>query len=270
MTVPIRPMFATPGPLPSGPGWAYEVKWDGYRAIYQDGRYYGRSGLQLSGPPLGVSVEAPIDGELVAFGPDGRVSFQAMQRTVTPAFIAFDIIVPDLTYAQRREILEQLDLTISPRFDDGPATVAAARELGLEGVIAKRLDSPYRPGARSPDWVKYKFVRTGDFVIGGWRPGARPLGALLIGTPSPRGLIYRGRVGGGITAGTEATLLPVLHELARPDSPFAGQAERGNYVEPVLVVEVRYGEITRDGRLRFPVFLRLRPDLLPSEVVDES
>src|SRR5687767_14413044 len=133
MTAPIRPMFATPGPLPSGPGWAYEVKWDGYRAIYQAGRYYGRSGLQLSGPSLSVGVTAPLDGELVAFGPDGRVSFQAMQRTVTPAFIAFDIVVPDLTYVERREILERLDLTVSPRFDDGPATVAAARELGLEG-----------------------------------------------------------------------------------------------------------------------------------------
>lgn len=266
---PIRPMLATPGPLPRGPGWAYEVKWDGYRAIYQSGRYFGRSGLRLSGPDL-PSFEVPIDGELVAFGPDGRVSFQAMQRTVSPSFIAFDLVVPELTYAQRREVLEGLDLTVSPRFDDGPATVAAAHELGLEGVIAKRLDSLYRPGTRSPDWIKYKFVRSGDFVIGGWRPGARRIGALLVGTPQEKGLIYRGRVGGGITAGMEATLLPVLKELARPDSPFIGPDEWGNYVEPVLVVEVRYGAITEDGRLRFPVFLRLRPDILPSEVADES
>jgi len=265
----IRPMFATPGPLPTGPGWAFEVKWDGYRAIYDGGRYYGRSGLRLVGPAL-PEFDVPIDGELVAFGPDGRPNFQAMQQSMTPAFIAFDLVVPDLTYLERRKILEELGVTISPRFEDGPATVEAAKELGLEGVIAKRLTSLYRPGAHSPDWIKYKFVRTGDFVIGGWRPGARKLGALLVGSPTPSGLVYRGRVGGGISAGTEAILLPVLKELQRPDSPFTGPAEWGNYVEPVIVVEVRYGEITRDGRLRFPVFLRLRPDKLPSEVVDES
>jgi bifunctional non-homologous end joining protein LigD len=262
-------MFATPGPLPSGPDWAFEIKWDGYRAIYDGGRFYGRSGLQLSGPPL-EPFQVPIDGELVAFDAQGRPNFQAMQRTVTPMFIAFDLVVPDLTYLQRRQLLEELDLTISPRFSNGPATVEAARELGLEGVIAKRLGSLYHPGTRSPDWIKYKFVRTGDFVIGGWRPGARKLGALLVGSPTPEGLIYRGRVGGGITAGTEATLLPVLRELARPDSPFIGPVEWANYVEPVIVVEVRYGDITRDGRLRFPVFLRLRPDKLPSEVMDEG
>lgn len=265
----IRPMFATPGPLPSGPDWAFEVKWDGYRAIYEGGRFYGRSGLRLAGPPL-PEFDVPIDGELVAFGADGRPNFQAMQQRVTPAFIAFDLVVPELTYLQRRLILEDLGITISPRFDDGPATVEAAKELGLEGVIAKRLESLYRPGSRSADWIKYKFVRTADFVIGGWRPGARKLGALLVGSPTPKGLVYRGRVGGGISAGTEATLLPVLKELARDDSPFEGTAEWGNFVEPVIVVEVRYGEMTRDGRLRFPVFLRLRPDKLPSEVMDES
>lgn len=266
-----RPMFAVNGPLPSGPDWAFEVKWDGYRAVYDGGRFYGRSGLQLSGPPGRLpAVSVPVDGELVAFDPQGRPSFQALQRSVAPSFIAFDLIMPDATYAERRGLLEELDLAISPRFGDGPATVAAAREMGLEGVIAKRLSSLYRPGARSPDWIKYKFVKTGDFVIGGWRPGARKLGALLVGSPGPQGLIYRGRVGGGISAGTEATLLPVLKELARSDSPFAGQAERGNYVEPVLVVEVRYGLLTLDGKLRFPVFLRLRPDKLPSEVVDEG
>jgi bifunctional non-homologous end joining protein LigD len=93
---------------------------------------------------------------------------------------------------------------------------------------------------------------------------------LLVGSYTENGLEYRGKVGGGITGSTEAALLPVLEELARPDSPFAGPAERGNYVEPLLVVEVRYAEITADRRLRFPVFLRLRPDKLPMDCIDES
>jgi bifunctional non-homologous end joining protein LigD len=263
-------MMATPGELPRGPGWAFEVKWDGFRAIYLDGRYYGRSGLQLSGPEL-PDFGVPVDGELVAFDGRGLPSFNAMQQGTKPVFIAFDVVLPDLTYARRRELLEELGgLTISPRFSDREATVDAAKELGLEGVMAKRLDSFYRPGTRSPDWVKAKFVHTNDFVIGGWREGARKLGALLVGTPTAKGLEYRGRVGGGLTAATEAQLLPVLRELQRPDSPFAGPAEKGNYVEPLLVVEVRYGELTPDRRLRFPVFMRMRPDKLPSECIDES
>ncbi len=261
--------MATPGELPRGPGWAFEVKWDGFRAIYTDERYYGRSGLQLSGPEL-PDFGVPIDGELVAFNAKGLPSFNAMQQGVKPVFVAFDVILPELTYARRRELLEELDLTISPRFTDREATTEAAKELGLEGVMAKRLDSFYRPGVRSPDWIKSKFFRTNDFIIGGWREGARKLGALLVGSPTPQGLAYRGRVGGGITSATEAQLLPVLKELARPDSPFAGPAEKGNYVEPLLVVEVRYGDITPDKRLRFPVFLRMRPDKLPTECIDES
>jgi bifunctional non-homologous end joining protein LigD len=262
-------MMATPGDLPTGPGWAYEVKWDGFRAIYSDGRYHGRSGLQLAGPEL-PDLGVPVDGELVWLDSQGKPSFTRRQTAVPTAFIAFDLVLTDLPYSRRRELLEELDLTISPRFSDREATLAAARELELEGVMAKRLDSFYRPGIRSPDWIKSKFVHTGDFVIGGWKSGARKLGSLLVGSPTPDGLSFRGKVGGGITAATEATLLPVLQELARTDSPFSGPAEKGNYVEPLLVVEVRYAELTPDRRLRFPVFLRMRPDKLPSECVDES
>lgn len=273
----IAPMLATAGPLPSGPLWAYEVKWDGYRAVYAGGRFLGRSGRQLAGPALPLFPEV-LDGELVAFDAAGLPSFHAMQQGVAPVYVAFDVIRPELTYDQRREVLDALGLpeatpaaTVSPSFDDGPATVAAARELGLEGVMAKRRASRYQPGVRSPDWIKWKFVHTGDFVIGGWREGARPLGALLIGTPLPDGTLrYRGRVGGGLTVRTERALLPVLRELIRPGSPFTGPAEPATWVEPLLVVEVRYSEITPDGRLRFPIFLRLRPDKLPGDCLGED
>ncbi len=265
------PMLATAGPLPGGPLWAYEVKWDGFRAVYAAGRFHGRSGRQLAGPRMPELTEV-LDGELVAFDGHGRPSFQALQQGMPPVYVAFDVIRLDLAYDERRAVLDGLGLaTVSPSFDDGEAVVAAARELGLEGVVAKRRASRYQPGVRSPDWVKWKFVRTGEFVIGGWRPGARPLGALLIGTPLPDGTLrYRGRVGGGLTVRVERALLPVLRELARPASPFTGPAEAGTWVEPLLVVEVRYSEITPDGRLRFPVFLRLRPDKLPGDCVGED
>jgi len=157
-----------------------------------------------------------------------------------------------------------------------PATEAAARENSLEGVVANRTDSVYLPGTRSPDWIKVKFDRTGDYVIGGWRSGARKLGGLLIGVPTPDGLAFRGRVGGGIGAHAEKTLLSRLAPLARRDSPFAAgavpreDARGAHWVDPELVVEVRYGNRTPDGRLRFPRFLRLRDDKTPEECAEED
>ena len=106
-------------------------------------------------------------------------------------------------------------------FTDGPATRAAAEEYQLEGLMAKRLTSVYRPGTRSPDWVKVKIDLTAEFVVGGWRPGARTLGALFIGVPTADGLAYRGRVGGGISAASERALLEsVWNRLSSSDSPF--------------------------------------------------
>ena len=140
--------------------------------------------------------------------------------------------------------------------------------------MAKRLNSPYRPGVRSLDWIKNKAEDTAEFVVGGFRPGVRTLGALLVGVPGPGGkLLFRGRVGGGISAAAERALLAELRPRAVPESPFATELARedakdATWVLPEVVVEVRYGQRTPDGRLRFPRFLRLRPDLSPEECVD--
>jgi bifunctional non-homologous end joining protein LigD len=184
-----------------------------------------------------------------------------------------------IPYQERRAALAELELNgehwlVPPMFDDGPATRAASREYELEGVVAKRLSSPYRPGMRSPDWIKVKTERVSDFVVGGFRPGARELGALLVGVPGPDGLEFRGRVGGGISASSERELLSTLRPLQTDHSPFAGLVPREDakgalWVRPEIVVELRFGERTRDGRLRFPRFSRLRPDKTADEVVDE-
>ena len=308
---PLSPMLATAGTLPHGPGWSYEFKWDGVRvlSLFSGGapQLFARSGTTVTAAypeisALSLPAGSLLDGEMVVLDNAGRPSFTALAermhvRDVTKAarlavslpvtYMIFDVLrlagedLTPLPYAQRRARLEELDLAgghwmVPPSFTDGPATESAARENSLEGVVAKRLDTPYLPGARSPDWIKVKFDRTGDYVIGGWRAGARRLGGLLVGVPGPEGLRFRGRVGGGIGAAAEKELLTALAPLAVRASPFAAgavpreDARGAHWVSPDLVVEVRYGNRTPDGRLRFPRFLRLRPDKTPAECVEED
>ncbi|WP_432956292.1 non-homologous end-joining DNA ligase [Micromonospora haikouensis] len=307
---PLKPMLATTGPLPAGADWAYEFKWDGVRALADivGGRQhlYARSGVQITAayPELITLAEqvddALLDGEVVLLNQAGQPSFTALAErmhvrdpakaarlaaSVPVTYLIFDLLRlrgADLTgrpWRERRDLLEGLGLggarwAVPPVFGDGPATYEAAGEHGLEGVMAKRTGSAYRPGVRSPDWVKVKLEVTGDFVVGGWRPGARKIGGLLVGVPRPDGrLAYRGRVGGGIGAALERELLRELEPLRAGGSPFAGDVPREDargaiWVDPEVVVEVKYGQRTPDGRLRFPRVLRLRPDKPPEEVDD--
>jgi bifunctional non-homologous end joining protein LigD len=303
-------MLAVAGPLPTGAGWSYELKWDGVRAVavIRGGRLrlYARSGAEITAayPELAglaeVATEAVLDGEVVALDPAGRPSFQALAErmhvrdrdragqlaaSVPVTYMIFDLLslagedLTGLPYRQRRSALERLAPAgrrwlVPPRFTDGPATLAAAEEHALEGVVAKRLDSLYRPGLRSADWIKVKRDQTGEFVIGGWRPGERRLGALLVGAPvTGGGLAFRGRVGGGIGAAAERSLLAALEPRRVAESPFQEELARedardARWVRPELVVEVKYGQRTPDGRLRFPRFVRLRPDKTPAECAE--
>ncbi|MEU4419559.1 non-homologous end-joining DNA ligase [Actinoplanes sp. NPDC024001] len=308
---PLSPMLATSGPLPTGPGWSYEFKWDGVRVLAlftgDAPQLFARSGAVVTAAyPEIAGLHLPegtlLDGEMVVFDTAGRPSFTALAErmhvrerhraarlavTAPVTYLVFDLLYLDgndytgLPYLARRERLEELGLAgpnwmVPPSFGDGAATASAARENRLEGVMAKRSDSVYLPGSRSPDWVKVKFDRTGDYVIGGWRPGARKLGGLLVGVPTPDGLAFRGRVGGGIGAAAEKELLARLEPLAVGESPFVPGAvpredSRGaHWVRPELVAEIRYGNRTPDKRLRFPRFLRLRDDKAADECAEEG
>lgn len=306
-------MLATTGPLPVGAGWSYEFKWDGVRMIADltgaATRLWARSGTEITAaypelqPLAATAPGAVLDGEVVVFDRAGRPSFTTLAErmhvreparaarlaaSLPATFMIFDLLRLDgtdltaLPYAQRRARLEALGLggphwAVPPAFVDGAATRAAAEENGLEGVVAKRTASGYLPGLRSPDWIKVKFDLTADFVIGGWRPGARRLGGLIVGAPDPAGrLHFRGRVGGGIGGNAERELLTVLEPLAVPRSPFTGtpvpreDARGAHWVRPELVVEIKYGNLTPDNRLRFPRFLRLRPDKSIDDCVEED
>src|ERR1700754_3574177 len=211
---PLSPMLATAGALPSGSEWSYEFKWDGVRvlALFGGGPpdLFARSGAVVTAAypeisDLYLPAGTLLDGEMVVLDPQGRPSFTSLAErmhvrervraarlaaTLPVTYMIFDLLYYDgddytgLPYLARRERLEELGLagahwTVPPSFGDGPATEAAARENHLEGVLAKRSDSVYLPGRRSPDWIKHKFDRTGDYVIGGGRSRARQLGGPL-------------------------------------------------------------------------------------------
>lgn len=295
-------MLATAvGTLPTGPGWAYEFKWDGVRTLLDVSdsriRLTSRAGNDVSAgyPELVAQAadvgDALLDGEIVVFV-EGRPSFERLQTRMhlrgraevtraaaeTPVtFVAFDLLRRygvDLTarpYDERRATLERFaedhpGWTLSPSFDDGPATEAVAREHGLEGVVAKRLNSPYRPGTRSDDWRKLRFVRAGDFVVIGWEaPAEHPntLSSLILAVARADGLRYAGRVGSGLTGPAAARIKQRLSERRTPavaDVPAPMRGRRLRWVEPELVVEVEFLMWTTDGRLRAPVFRGVRSD----------
>jgi len=303
---PISPMLASAvDRLPTGAGWAYEFKWDGVRALLDVSEagvtIRSRAGNDITGgyPELVAAAsgldDALLDGEIVALVA-GRPSFEALQRRmhargpsvgrlveeVPVSFVVFDLLRRfgvDLTgrpYVERRATLDRWleqhpGWTVSPFFDDGEATLAAARQHGLEGVVAKRLASLYYPGGRGTDWQKLRFVRTGDFVVIGWESSdERPdvLSSLVLAN---RSLEPVGKVGSGLTDKTVRALQRALIEVRGPQgrasksSPWSRGNRNTHWVEPSVVVEVKYSERTSDGVLRQPVFLRVRDDKTPED-----
>jgi bifunctional non-homologous end joining protein LigD len=295
--------------------WGYEFKWDGVRAIsvVEAGTLalWARSGTDITVrypelsrlPEVLRGHDAIVDGEVVALDARGRPDFGALQgrmhrtgpevRRMAAAapvtYLVFDLLEVDgesllgVPYAQRRERLETLGVAgerwlPTPWFRGGGAAVlAASRDNGLEGIVAKRLDAPYRPGLRGPDWRKVKNVRTQAVVVGGWRPGqgrrAGGVGSLLVGVHDDAGrLVYAGHVGTGFTAAALKELEPLFTPADAP--PFADALPRevtrdAHWVAPELVGEVAFAAWTADGRMRHPSWRGLRDDLVPEDVVEE-
>jgi len=300
------PMLAVPDEhLPrDDAGWAFEMKWDGYRAIVEVAsghlRIASRRGNdvtakypELAGLPDALGgLDAVLDGELVVLDDAGRPTFQAIQHHTAPVVLmCFDILslddrdVTGLAWHERRTLLERLALagerwqTPPAVVGDGPRALDTARQLGLEGVVAKRLDAPYLPGRRSTAWRKIKLSKRQELVVGGWLAGEGRLqgtvGSLLVGyydEGAERGaaLNYAGRVGSGFDDRTRDTLARSL--TRRATSPFAATPRLPDpiWVEPALVVEVRFAEWTTDDVMRQPVFLGIRDDKLAADVVRET
>ncbi len=189
-----------------------------------------------------------------------------------------------LPYDDRRELLESLELngdswqTVPVFHDSGADVLAASKAAGMEGVVAKRRNSLYLPGKRSPSWTKVKHIRAQEVVIGGWHAGngrrAGRIGALLMGIPSEDGLQYVGQVGTGFTEKMLDDLGARLAKHARKTSPFAGELpsavrREAHYVTPMLVGEVAFSERTTDGLLRHPAWRGLRPDKAVKDVRPE-
>lgn len=302
-------MKAVIGPPADETGWVCELKWDGIRTeVLTDGTatvLRSSRGRDISAqfPELddfGRRLGAPavLDGELVVFDGD-RPSFQrVLQRlnvdrptasviAANPVvYIVFDLLaldgrsMTDLPYRTRRRLLEDF-LSDGPLWRVPPYVAEGseelmrlARERDLEGIVMKRLDSPYRPGARSPDWRKVKIRLRQEFVVGGWLAGQGALeneiGSLVVGIWDGPDLVVAGMAGSGLTDKERRRLSDGFVERDTP--PFVAVPpllRPPTWVEPTTVVEIEFGDWPRDGMLRHPVYVGMRQDRDPTDVVRE-
>jgi bifunctional non-homologous end joining protein LigD len=300
-----QPMLARlDATLPAGPQWSYEVKLDGYRCLAEKNgsrvilhsrrATHGTNYPAVTAAVAALAVgRAVLDGEIVAVGPDGRPSFQALQhRTASKGyafvFYAFDLLRlhdRDLTGEPlriRRQLLEPLvrgtRVLLSEPLPGTPAQIErAVRELGLEGVVAKRLDSRYESGQRSGAWVKVKFQPSRDFVIGGFRPDGDRVDSLIVGVYQDGKLIATGNVRAGLTVPLRRQLYALLQPLKTARCPFANLPKprkshwsegitaedmtKITWLRPKVVAEFAFTEWPPDGMLRHARYVDLRPEV---------
>ncbi len=317
---PPQPMLATLVRDPfDDAGWMFEPKWDGVRTLAicapERTRLWSRKERDITAtyPELDrlherlVALEAIVDGEIVAFE-GGRPSFERLQSRINlqsprdieravgacpVTFVAFDLLyidgrsLIDVPVEERKALLDELvvpdgRVQVSPYVEgNGTALFDTIKDRGMEGIVAKRLGSPYRPGRRSKDWLKIKIVFEADVVVGGWTPGdggrARTFGSLLVGAYDDEGLRFMGAVGTGFSDKVLDAFVPTLRSLqtdARPfledptgtrSSGFSKPVKNPRWIEPKLVARVEFRELTAAGKLRAPSFKGLRNDKDPEE-----
>jgi bifunctional non-homologous end joining protein LigD len=278
--------------LPSREGWLYEVKQDGYRALaVKDGdqvSVFSRNGKPLNYPGVKDAVRrvrvrsAVLDCELLALDKEGKPCFEALATAdpdCTARLYAFDLLHlngRDLTTRpieerkkRLRSVTDESPVLFSPAFDCEPGTlVAEVKRLGLEGIVAKRRGSTYRPGERNGAWVKVRVNQEGEFIIGGYRPG-NPLESVLVGYRDGRKLLFAGNVHAGLNASSRREWFAALKDLQQARCPFANLPDRRRdrwnegitavdmagfvWLKPKLKIRVAFREWTSWGRLRHPV-----------------
>jgi bifunctional non-homologous end joining protein LigD len=300
----MKPMLATLIDAPfDDPDWIFETKWDGFRILAKlrpgaGARLYTRGGLDVtkSYPKIAAALsrvrhKAVLDGELVALDRAGRSRFQLLQNAgssrVRLRYHVFDLLSRDGRDIRRLPLIERkkLLLTALPRSTlvrfsrhvrrYGVRAFRAARKRHLEGIVAKRADSPYRSGHRTRDWLKIKTARRQEAVIVGFtrpRKSRKYFGALVLAVRQGRAWKYAGRAGTGFDALTLKSLHARLSRLQTSRPPFKSvPAGSGStiWVRPRLVCEVKFTEWTRDGQMRHPAFVGLRSDKPASRVVRE-
>jgi len=300
----ITPMFAKLGEQPfNSEDWIFELKWDGYRAVAELGtgevKFYSRNGLSFADkyPSIyeelqSIKEEMIIDGEVVLFNEDGQPDFQKLQlyseNTHLPIiYYVFDMLsykgkdLTELSLLERKNLLQKaLPKTDVIRYcdhveEEGEAFFEQIVAKNMEGMIAKRKDSIYHAGKRTNDWLKIKHHNTEEVVIVGFtepRGGRKHFGALVLGRYEGKQLKYAGHTGTGFDDATLKAVSAKLKNLVTDKSPFKEKVKTNmpvTWVKPILVANIKFTEITRDGIFRHPVFQGIRVDKKAEEVKAE-
>ncbi|MES2592645.1 MAG: DNA ligase D [Bacteroidota bacterium] len=298
----VKPMLAKETDKPfNDKNWVYEIKWDGYRAIADingtEVSLYSRNGNTFNASyPIVVNalkqlnIHAILDGEIVVMEENGKANFQLLQHYGSDSnysiqFCVFDVLsingqnTCDLPLVDRKKLLKKL---LSVEHDvikysehieeEGVAFFEAARKSDLEGIMAKQADSQYYPGARTSEWLKVKLHKTTEAIIAGFTEptGSRKhFGALVLGIMDKGKLEYIGHTGSGFSTAGLTNMNKLMKPLIQKKSPFAEKVKTNmpvTWIKPVLVCEIKYTEWTKEGRLRHPIFLRLRSDKKADQV----
>lgn len=286
-----------------GKDWAFEIKWDGYRAVadLRDGvQLYSRNGLDFSGKfkkvvnQLGLQQhEMVLDGELVAYDNTGKPNFQWLQNigenpNTTVIYQVFDLLflnghsTRSLSFLERKELLQDaLKETENIKFcdhilDKGKEFFRLVENMGLEGMIAKKTSSTYSDGIRSSEWLKIKTQQTEEVLICGFTEpnGARKhFGSLILGQFQDGELTFSGHIGTGFSDKVLKDLFEQMQPLIIPESPFESIPKtngKPTWLQPTLVAEIKFSEKTKDGIFRHPVFLHLRTDKEAADLMEDQ